>query len=90
MPIIECPECHNEISSDASACPHCGCTSSLPAYSGDKPILVKHVAVALVITVIAIAIMKYTSGFGFMDSGTITIVSVILAFVLTKVFARLF
>jgi len=22
--LIECPECHNQISSDATSCPHCG------------------------------------------------------------------
>ena len=45
MPLRECPDCASMISTDASSCPQCG-SKNLPRYSGDKPILNKHIFIS--------------------------------------------
>lgn len=39
MSLIKCPECGNEISDKAAACPHCGCPINNPSDDQEKIIM---------------------------------------------------
>ena len=50
MALIKCKECGNEISENATACPHCGCPVNIPTKS--KNILKKRAMIAIPLVVI--------------------------------------
>ncbi len=87
MALIECPDCHKEISSDVKACPHCGCSESLPIYSGNKPVLMRHMLLAIVITIL-VSIVTFYSFDIILYSLVIVGVLVLLIPLLTKILAR--
>jgi len=55
MPLIHCPECEQEISDSAKACPHCGATRKQP------PSVVRRTLITLAVLVALFAVLVYVN-----------------------------